>query len=46
MPPHQESPDVVAGFTRSGHLLGNERKEAEDPLQSGKKLGFTFPRPS
>lgn len=35
-----KGPHVIAGFTRSGHPLGNEKKgkEADDPLRPGKKF--------
>ncbi|ABD68017.1 conserved hypothetical protein [Rhodoferax ferrireducens T118] len=37
-PDIKKGPHVVAGFTRSGHPLGDEKKEAKDPLRSGKKF--------
>lgn len=37
-PDIKKGPHVVAGFTRSGHPLGNEKKEAKDPLRAGKKF--------
>lgn len=33
-----KAPHVIAGFTRSGHPLGNEKKEAKDPLRAGQKF--------
>jgi predicted CXXCH cytochrome family protein len=37
-PEIKKGPHVVAGFSRSGHPLGNEAKEAKDPLRIGKKF--------
>ena len=31
-----KGPHVIAGFSRSGHPLGNDKKEAADPLRPGK----------
>ena len=32
----KKGPHVVAGFSRAGHPLGDEKKEAKDPLRPGK----------
>jgi predicted CXXCH cytochrome family protein len=37
-PDIKKGPHVIAGFTRSGHPLGNEAKEVQDPLRPGKKF--------
>lgn len=37
-PDIKKGPHVIAGFTRSGHPLGNEKKEAQDPLRPGQKF--------
>jgi predicted CXXCH cytochrome family protein len=37
-PDIKKGPHVIAGFTRSGHPLGNDKKEAQDPLRPGKKF--------
>jgi len=34
----RKGPHVIAGFTRSGHPLGNDKKEVQDPLRPGKKF--------
>ena len=31
-----KGPHVIAGFSRSGHPLGNDKKEVQDPLRPGK----------
>jgi predicted CXXCH cytochrome family protein len=33
-----KGPHVIAGFSRNGHPLGNEKKVAQDPLHPGKKF--------
>jgi predicted CXXCH cytochrome family protein len=35
-PDVKKGPHVIAGFTRSGHPLGNDAKKAMDPLRPGK----------
>lgn len=35
-PEVQKGPHVIAGFTRSGHPLGNDPKQVQDPLRPGK----------
>jgi predicted CXXCH cytochrome family protein len=35
-PDVKKGPHVIAGFTRSGHPLGNDAKQAKDPLRPGK----------
>jgi predicted CXXCH cytochrome family protein len=37
-PEVKKGPHVIAGFTRSGHPLGNDAKEVPDPLRPGKKF--------
>lgn len=37
-PEIRKGPHVIAGFSRSGHPLGNEKKEVGDPLRPGKKF--------
>jgi len=37
-PDIKKAPHVISGFSRSGHPLGNEKKEVEDPLRPGKKF--------
>jgi predicted CXXCH cytochrome family protein len=37
-PDIKKGPHVIAGFTRSGHPLGNDKKEVQDPLRPGKKF--------
>lgn len=37
-PDVKKGPHVVAGFSRAGHPLGNDKKEAKDPLRAGKKF--------
>jgi len=34
----RKGPHVIAGFTRTGHPLGNEKREVQDPLRPGKKF--------
>jgi predicted CXXCH cytochrome family protein len=34
----KKGPHVVAGFSQKSHPLGNEKKEANDPLRPGKKF--------
>lgn len=35
-PDVKKGPHVIAGFTRSGHPLGNDKHRAQDPLRPGK----------
>lgn len=37
-PEVRKGPHVIAGFSRSGHPLGNEKKDVADPLRPGKKF--------
>lgn len=37
-PDIKKGPHVIAGFSRAGHPLGNDKKEAQDPLRPGKKF--------
>jgi predicted CXXCH cytochrome family protein len=37
-PDIRKGPHVIAGFTRSGHPLGNDAREVQDPLRPGKKF--------
>ena len=37
-PAISKGPHVVAGFSQKSHPLGNEKKEAKDPLREGKKF--------
>lgn len=34
----KKGPHVIAGLSRGGHPLGNDKKEAQDPLRPGKKF--------
>ncbi len=37
-PEVRKGPHVIAGVSRSGHPLGNDKKDVEDPLRPGKKF--------
>jgi predicted CXXCH cytochrome family protein len=37
-PDIKKGPHVIAGFTRSGHPLGNDNRDVQDPLRPGKKF--------
>ena len=37
-PDIKKGPHVIAGFSRSGHPLGNDKKKVDDPLRPGKKF--------
>ena len=37
-PDIKKGPHVIAGFSSSGHPLGNDKNEAQDPLRPGKKF--------
>ncbi|MDD5176538.1 MAG: cytochrome c3 family protein [Sterolibacterium sp.] len=37
-PDVKKGPHVISGISRSGHPLGNDKKEAQDPLRPGKKF--------
>lgn len=37
-PEARKGPHVIAGFSRRGHPLGDEKKDVDDPLRPGKKF--------